>query len=82
MRFNCKLTSKVCYYKYNQTSQGYDIYSNGGELILEFTSRNYDSLSLNTLAYIFETSEEFNIDPNKFNQQYKGKSKIYIATLR
>ena len=49
----------------SQTSQGYDIYSHSDELILEFTSRNCDSQSLNTLSYIFETSEEFNFDPKK-----------------
>ena len=66
----------------SKTPQGFDIYSYSGELILEFTSINYDSLSLNTLAYIFDTSKEFNVDPKKFKQQYKGKSKNYIATIR
>ncbi len=66
----------------SQTPQGYNIYSNSGELLLEFTKRNCDSLSLNTLSYIFETSKEFNVDPNKFKQQYKGNSKNFIATLR
>lgn len=66
----------------SQTSQGYDIYSNGGELILEFTSMNCDSLSLNTLSYIFDTSKEFNVDPKKFKQQYKDKPKNFIATIR
>jgi len=66
----------------SQTSQGYDIYSNSVELILEFTSRNCDSQSLNTLSYIFDTSKEFIVDSKKFKQKYKGKSKNYIATLR
>ena len=66
----------------SQTPQGYDIYSNGGELLLEFTKRNCDSQSLNTLSYIFDTSKEFNVDPKKFKQQYKDKPKNYIATLR
>jgi len=66
----------------SQTSQGYDIYSHSDELILEFTSRNCDSQSLNTLAYIFDTSKEFIVDSKKFKQQYKDKSKNFIATIR
>lgn len=50
----------------SQTQEGHNIYSNGGELLLEFTKRNCDSLSLSTLAYIFETSIEFNVDSNNF----------------
>ena len=77
---NTKMESQIV--SISQTPQGYSIYSNSGELLLEFTKRNCDSLSLSTLAYIFETSQEFNVDPNKFKQQYKGKSKNFIATIR
>jgi hypothetical protein len=42
-----------------KTDVGFNIYSNTGELILEFTKRNSDSLSLRTLDYIYETAREF-----------------------
>lgn len=38
---------------------GFNIYSNKGELILEYTKRNCDSLSLKTLDDIYETAVEF-----------------------
>ena len=37
----------------------FNIYSNTGELILEFTKQNCDSTSLETLNYIYETAKEF-----------------------
>ena len=77
---NTKIESQLI--TISQTLQGYDIYSNGHELILEFTSRNCDSQSLNTLSYIFDTSKEFNVDPKIFKQQYKGKAKNFIPTIR
>lgn len=43
-----------------KTKLGYDIYSGKGELILEFTNRNCDSLSLSTLEYVFDVAKEFN----------------------
>lgn len=38
---------------------GFNIYSNTGELILEFTKQNSDSASLETLNYIYETAKDF-----------------------
>ena len=38
---------------------GFNIYSNPGELILEYTKQNCDSLSLSTLDDIYYTSKEF-----------------------
>ncbi len=42
-----------------KTEKSYEIYSNKGELILEFTKQNCDSSSLETLEYIYQTSKEF-----------------------
>ena len=42
-----------------KTEVGFNIYSNGGILILEFTKQNCDSSSLETLDYIYETVMEF-----------------------
>jgi len=42
-----------------KTEVGFNIYSNGGILILEFTKQNCDSASLETLDYIYETVMEF-----------------------
>ena len=42
-----------------KTEVGFNIYSNGGILILEFTKQNCDSASLETLDYINETVIEF-----------------------
>jgi len=42
-----------------KTKVGFNIYSNRGELILEYTKRNCDSLSLETLNDIYETTKEF-----------------------
>ncbi len=39
--------------------EGFNIYSNTGELILEFTKQNSDSASLETLNYIYETAKNF-----------------------
>jgi len=38
---------------------GFNIYSNKGELILEYTKLNCDSLSLSNLSDIYETAKEF-----------------------
>lgn len=43
-----------------KTTVGFNIYSNHGELILEYTKLNCDSLSLQTLDDIYETALEFN----------------------
>ena len=42
-----------------KTEVGFNIYSNEGFLILEFTKQNCDSASLETLDYIYETVIEF-----------------------
>lgn len=42
-----------------RTENGFNIYSNKGELILEYTKQNCDSLSLETLDEIYETTREF-----------------------
>lgn len=42
-----------------KTEKSYEIYSNKGVLILEFTKQNCDSSSLETLEYIYQTSKEF-----------------------
>ncbi len=42
-----------------KTEVGFNIYSNEGILILEFTKQNCDSSSLETLDYIYETIMEF-----------------------
>ena len=41
-----------------KTEVGFNIYSNQGILILEFTKQNCDSSSLETLDYIYETVKE------------------------
>ena len=49
-----------------KTEKSYEIYSNKGVLILEFTKQNCDSSSLETLEYIYQVSKEFyNRDPSK-----------------
>ena len=42
-----------------KTESGFNIYSNTGELILEYTKQNSDSLSLKTLYDIHFTTKEF-----------------------
>jgi len=42
-----------------KTEVGFNIYSNEGILILEFTKQNCDSSSLETLDYIYKTIKEF-----------------------
>lgn len=42
-----------------KTEVGYNIYSNKGNLILEYTKRNCDSLSLKMLEDIYYTAKEF-----------------------
>ena len=42
-----------------KTATGFNIYSNAGELILEYTKQNCDSLSLSTLDDIYFTAKEF-----------------------
>lgn len=41
-----------------QTGEGYNIYTPENELLLEFTRNNTDSLSLETLSYIYQVSRE------------------------
>jgi hypothetical protein len=43
----------------NKTETGFNIYSNTGELVLEYTQQNCDSLSLKTLDDIYYTAKEF-----------------------
>ena len=53
-----------------KTEVGFNIYSNTGELILEFTKQNSDSASLETLDYIYKTAKEFyNKNPYKEEKQ-------------
>jgi hypothetical protein len=42
-----------------KTTDGFNIYSNKGELLLEYNKRNCDSLSLRTLDDIYSTIKEF-----------------------
>ena len=42
-----------------KTEVGFNVYSNTGELILEFTKRNSDSPSLKALDYVYHTAKEF-----------------------
>ena len=42
-----------------KTETGFNRYSNTGELILEYTKQNCDSLSLKTLDDIYFTAKEF-----------------------
>ena len=42
-----------------ETEAGFNIYSNKGKLILEYTKQICDSLSLNTLDDIYFTAKEF-----------------------
>ena len=53
-----------------KTEVGFNIYSNGGILILEFTKQNCDSSSLESLDYIYETVKDFyNKKPYKEEKQ-------------
>ena len=56
-----------------KTETGFNIYSNKGELILEYTKQNCDSLSLKTLDDIYFTAKEFY---NKIPSEEKRDSKI------
>ena len=56
-----------------KTETSINIYSNKGELILEYTIRNCDSLSLKTLDDIYFTAKEFY---NKIPSEEKPNSKI------
>lgn len=51
--------TKVFFYM-SKTPVGFNLYSNKGELILEYTKRNLDSASLDLLNDIYETAIEFN----------------------
>ncbi len=52
----------------------FNIYSNTGELILEYTKQNCDSLSLKTLDDIYYTAKEFyNKKPSEEKQNPKIK---------
>ena len=53
-----------------KTAAGFNIYSNKGILILEYTKQNCDSSSLRTLDEIYHTSKEF------FNQEELKKEKL------
>ena len=53
-----------------RTNTGFNIYSNTGELILEFTELNCDSASLETLDLIYETANEFyDLSPDQEEQK-------------
>lgn len=52
------------------TAQGWEVYSKEKELLLEFTKENTDSLSLETIKYIYETSKESSGNPQ---DEYKKK---------
>ncbi len=56
-----------------KTENSYEIYSNRGELILEFTKQNCDSSSLETLEYIYQTAKEFyNREPSKEEKEIQS----------
>ena len=42
-----------------KTDSGFNIYSNKGILLLEYTKQNCDSASLKTLEDIYQTAKEF-----------------------
>lgn len=52
-----------------KSEDGYNIFSHDKELLLEFTEQNSDSLSLETLKYIFEVSEEYKNNPELFKER-------------
>ncbi len=52
----------------NKSNDTFEIYSNKGELILEYTSQNTDSASLGTLDEIYETVKEF------YNVEYEKET--------
>jgi biotin synthase-like enzyme len=51
-----------------KTDQGFNIYSNIGELLFEYTKQNCDSSSLKTLNNIYETAKEFYDQPSHSSQ--------------
>lgn len=54
----------------NKTNGTFEIYSNKGELVLEFTPQNTDSSSIETLNYIYKTVKEFyNIEYDEENNK-------------
>lgn len=57
------------------TAQGWEIYSKENKLLLELTKENTDSLSLETLKYIYETSKE---TPALEDEDYKQKTNILL----
>lgn len=70
------LLSIGCYFiSFNKTEpiyitkseDGYNIFSHDKKLLLEFTKQNSDSLSLETLKYIYEVSNEYKNNPELFN---------------
>ena len=58
----------------NKSNETFEIYSNKGELILEFTPQNTDSASIETLGYIYETVKEFH------NVQYEKNDNKKLRT--
>ena len=52
-----------------KTETGFNIYSNKGFLILEYTKQNCDSASLRTLDDIYQTAKEF------YNQELPKEEK-------
>lgn len=55
-----------------RTEVGFNIYSNTGQLILEYTKQNCDSLSLKTLDEIYQTAKEF-YDREELKQEVKTR---------
>lgn len=58
-----------------KTEAGFNIYSNTGELILEYTKQNCDSASLETLDEIYQTAKEFYSRPHELERPNLDKSK-------
>lgn len=52
----------------NKTDDTFEVYSNRGVLILEFTPENTDIETLETLEYIYETVKEF------YNKEYEEEN--------
>ena len=58
----------------NKNEDTYEVYSNKGVLILEFTPENTDLETLETLDYIYETVREF------YEQEYEDETGNQMRT--
>ena len=75
-----KLDEKALIIYIAPTGEGYEIYSKDKELLLEFTKRNTDSSSLETLGYIYETSKENRATPpDEENKENKALTSVKFA---